>query len=127
MIGALFNQPNYQAARKLLDATMLRHEAIASNLANVETPHYKRVDVAPSFQAQLSQAVAAQDSGLIGAVQPQIVEDPTAVPRSRDGNSVHLEHELTALTQNFVAHTLETQLVTGSLNRLRLAITGRGG
>ena len=53
MIDALFNQPNYQATRKLLDATVLRHEALASNLANLETPGYKRMDVAPVFETEL--------------------------------------------------------------------------
>jgi flagellar basal-body rod protein FlgB len=45
MISALFSQPNYVGAKKMLDATVLRHEAIASNLANIETPNYKRMDV----------------------------------------------------------------------------------
>ena len=62
MIDALFNQPTYVAAKKMLDVTVLRQEAIASNLANLETPNYKRLDVAPSFEAQLSQAVASGDA-----------------------------------------------------------------
>ena len=49
MIQSLFNQSNYVVTKKLLDATVLRHQAIAGNLANVETPNYKRIDVAPSF------------------------------------------------------------------------------
>ena len=39
MIDALFSQSNYLAAKKMLDASVLRHEAIASNLANLETPN----------------------------------------------------------------------------------------
>ena len=58
MIDALFGDSNYVAAKKMLDVNVLRHEAIASNIANVETPNYKRLDVAPSFESQLSQAVA---------------------------------------------------------------------
>jgi len=46
MIDALFADSYYTAAKKMLDVTALRHEAIASNLANVETPGYKRLDVA---------------------------------------------------------------------------------
>ena len=37
MIDALFNQPNFLAAKRLLDATALRHEAITSNLGHLET------------------------------------------------------------------------------------------
>jgi hypothetical protein len=35
MIEALFSQPNYLAAKKMLDAVALCHEAIARNLANL--------------------------------------------------------------------------------------------
>ena len=38
MIESLFSSKNYQASKKLLDAATLRHEALATNLANVETP-----------------------------------------------------------------------------------------
>jgi flagellar basal-body rod protein FlgB len=50
MIEALFNQPDYLAAKKTLDAVALRHEAIASNIANVETPGYRRIDLATHWR-----------------------------------------------------------------------------
>lgn len=125
MIDALFNQTNYVAAKKMLDGTVLRHEAISSNLANLEMPGYKRLDVAPSFSADLSRAVAAQNTTQIASLQPTLAVDATAVAANRDGNTVQLESELLRLNQNTLEHTLETQLLTGSLVRLRLAITGR--
>jgi flagellar basal-body rod protein FlgB len=125
MIDALFNQPNYSAAKKLLDATALRHEAIASNLANLETPHYKRLDLAPSFSAQLQTAIAGGNPASLSELQPSLAVDTTAVGCERDGNTVQLESELLHLQQNTMEHALETQLVAGSLSRLRLAVTGR--
>jgi flagellar basal-body rod protein FlgB len=125
MISALFNQPNYVAAKQMLDATLLRHEAIASNLANLETPGYKRVDISPAFESELRQAVASQDPARIAALTPQLEVDATAVARNRDGNTVQLEQELLKLNQNSLAHAVETQLITGTLVKLRLAITGR--
>ena len=125
MIEALFNQPNYIATKRMMDATALRQEAIASNIANIETPNYKRIDVAPNFQSELRQALASQDAAKIGSMKPQLVEDSTSVSGRRDGNNVQLETELMNLNQNTIAHTLETQLLTASLLRLRLAITGR--
>ena len=125
MIEALFNQPNYVATKKMMDATALRHEAIASNIANIETPNYKRIDVAPSFKDELRAALGGRDPLQIGALKPRIVEDTSAIPLGRDGNTVELETELMNLNQNTLAHTLETQLVTGTLMKLRLAITGR--
>lgn len=125
MIEGLFNQTNYVATKKMLDATALRHEAIASNLANVETPRYKRVDVAPSFAAELQQAVASKDAGRVADMQPQLATDSSATPVRKDGNTVQLESELLKLNQNFLEHQLETQLISGALLKLRLAITGR--
>ena len=93
MIDALFNNANYVAAKKLLDATMLRHEAIASNLANLETPGYRRVDIEPTFNAELKQALATGDASQISALEPKLQVDPNAVAQSRDGNTVNLESE----------------------------------
>ena len=125
MIEALFNQPGYVATKKMMDATALRHEAIASNIANIETPNYKRVDVATSFQDELKAAIGAGETAKVSSLAPSLAEDTTAVAANRDGNTVQLESELLKLNQNTLAHTLETHLVTGTLLKLRLAITGR--
>ena len=106
-------------------ATALRQEAIASNLANLETPGYKRVDVGSNFATELQEAVASKNAGRIAEVQAQIAVDPSAVAQRKDGNTVQLETELLKLNQNFMEHQLETQLVSGALLKLRLAITGR--
>ena len=125
MIDALFGDSNYLAAKKMLDANVLRHEAIASNLANIETPNYKRLDVAPSFESQLSQAVTTQNSEQISSLQPQLTVDGAANAGRSDGNTVQLENEMLKLNQNMVEHSLETQLVSNALLKMRSAITGK--
>jgi flagellar basal-body rod protein FlgB len=126
MIDALFTESGYVAAKKMLDVSLLRHQAIASNLANVETPNYKRLDVSSSFEDQLRQAVAGQNSAEIASLQPSLAVDTTAISGRSDGNTVQLESEMLKLNTNSVENTLETQLVSGSLAKLRLAITGKG-
>jgi flagellar basal-body rod protein FlgB len=125
MIEALFNQPNYLAAKKTLDAVVLRQEAIANNIANLETPGYKRVDLAPSFETELEQACSSGDAQQINSLNPKLAVDTTAVASSRDGNTVHLQSELMKMNENAVTHSLETQLVGGMLQRMQMAITGR--
>jgi len=125
MIDALFNQPGYLGAKRTLDATVKRHEAIAANIANAETPHYKRIDLAPSFRADLQRALASQDSVQLARLRPQLAVDAQALPVNRDGNTVNLEHELVELSQNSLQHAVESQLVSASLLKLRLAITGK--
>ena len=125
MIEALFNQPGYTGAKKMLAAVVLRHQAIATNLANLETPNYRRVDLAPSFQNELRQAVASGNARQMASLNPTLAVDPNAVPSNRDGNTVKLEQELVQLSQNSLEHALEIQLVTSSLLKIRTAITGR--
>ncbi len=125
MIEALFNQPNYLAAKTTLDAVALRQEAIANNLNNLETPGYKRVDLAPDFESQLQQATAARDSNQLASLKPTLATDASAKPSSKDGNTVRLEEELMRMNQNAMVHAVETQMISGTLAKMRLAITGR--
>ncbi|MGH7969623.1 MAG: flagellar basal body rod protein FlgB [Limisphaerales bacterium] len=125
MVDALFNQPEYLGAKKMLDAVALRQEAIASNIANLETPGYKRIDLAPSFQAELQRACAGGDAQQISELQPTLATDANAVSQGLDGNTVSLEKELAQLNQNTLTHSLETQLVTNTLYRLKMAISGK--
>ena len=125
MIEALFNQPNYLAAKKTLDAVALRQEAINNNLANLETPGYKRVDLAPSFDQELEKATASNDPAQISSLSPSLTVDTTSTAGSKDGNTVHLEQELMKMNQNAMTHSLETQMVSGMLAKMRLAINGQ--
>jgi flagellar basal-body rod protein FlgB len=125
MIEALFSQPGYVGAKRMLDTLAVRHEALAANIANAETPHYKRIDLAPSFRDELQHALASNDPARVNAVQPRLAVDATALPLNRDGNTVNLEHELVELGQNTLQHSVETQMVSAALAKLRLAITGK--
>ena len=125
MIDALFNQPNYVAAKRVLDAVALRQEAIASNVANLETPGYKRVDLAPDFQAALDRATSSGNVQKLSTLKPFLAPDETALPNGRDGNSVSLEKEMMMMSQNTLTNALETQLVAGTFAKLRMAITGK--
>ncbi len=125
MIDALFNQPAYLGAKRMLDATVARHDAIAANIANAETPHYKRMDLAPSFRDELQTALSRGDTSGLAALQPKLAVDAQALPVSKDGNTVNLEHEIVELSQNSLQHAVESQLVSSSLLKLRLAITGK--
>jgi flagellar basal-body rod protein FlgB len=125
MIEALFNQPNYLAAKKTLDASELRQQAIASNIANLETPGYKRVDLDPSFETALERASASGDVQSLNSLQPSLAVDSTATASSRDGNNVNLEKEMMLMNQNAMTHSFETQMISGVLSKLRTAINGQ--
>ena len=126
MIDPIFQSDNYQLARKLLDGAVLRHEAIATNIANAETPGFRRVDLAPDFATQLkAQMVAGDFSRNAGAIQPALQEDHSARSVRPDGNSVEIERELMLMNRNAVEHEFLSNMVTSNLKQLRMAITGR--
>src|SRR6185503_16734857 len=125
MIEGLFNTPSYLAAKKTLDAVAVRQEAIANNIANLETPGYKRVDLSSTFRTELDRAVASGDAKQIDSLKPSLAVDTNAVSSSQDGNTVSLENEMMQLNQNSLTHTLETQMVSSMLMRLKMAITGK--
>ena len=127
MIDPIFQTDNYQLARKLLDATVLRHEAVATNIANAETPGFRRVDVAPDFAVQLKARVAAGDfAKTASSIRPQLVEDQTARSVRPDGNTVEIERELVVMNRNAVEYDYLTEIVSNNIKQLKLAITGRG-
>jgi flagellar basal-body rod protein FlgB len=125
MIDALFNNINYVATKRMMDATELRQQAIASNLANVDTPNYKRIDLDASFGNELSRALGSDNVGQVNSLQPKLSLDPSAVTQSRDGNTVNLETELVSLQQNTLSNAVETQVINYNLTHLQMAITGK--
>ncbi|MBK8858609.1 MAG: flagellar basal body rod protein FlgB [Opitutaceae bacterium] len=125
MVDPIFQSDNYQLARKLMDAAVLRQEAISANIANVETPGYRRLDIAPNFLAQLKSRLAAGELGGGDGLQPALAEDSAARVVRPDGNTVEIERELLALNQNAVEHEFLGEIVTRNIKQLKLAITGR--
>ena len=126
MIDPIFQTDNYQLARKLLDAAALRQEAIASNVANADTPGYRRLDVAADFAQQLKASAANGELGnLAPTLQPKLAEDPTARSIRPDGNTVEIERELLAMNRNAVEYDYLSEVVSSNLKQLKLAITGR--
>src|SRR4051794_6064919 len=81
---------------RALSGSALRQEAIASNIANANTPGYKRADV--DFQSAL-QAAWGRGSSAVSAVQPTVGADPNAVVR-QDGSSVDIDVEAAAQARN---------------------------
>ena len=59
-------------------------------------------------------------------LRPTVGMDFKAIAQSLDGNTVQLESELLHLQDNTLAHQMQTQLITGSLQKLRYAISARG-
>jgi flagellar basal-body rod protein FlgB len=128
MIQPVANSLNYQLARKLLDASVLRQEAIATNIANAETPGFRRLDVSSDFASTLRARFSGGNRpnvSEIDSLTPKLVEDPSVRAVRPDGNSVEIESELLEMNRNHVDHEFLTDLVSRDIKQLKMAITGR--
>ena len=123
MIDRLFASPIYEGSKKLLDVSLMRHEALTSNIANIETPGYKRVDIHADFSAAFAEALK---SGTVrGVKMPEVVQDIAARSQRKDGNNVVLDEELMQMGKNVIEYEALTDFVSGSLRQLRVAISGK--
>lgn len=140
---------------KSLDGLSQRHKAIASNLANVDTPNYRRRDV--TFEGALEKAIqanqdqssaksrpASNDEPLamratrpehigmgnlfqtVDQIQPEVVESEDVQFRN-DGNSVDVETEMVQLAKNTERYTAIANLQGRSIKGLKSVIDGGGG
>lgn len=105
---------------QVLDAAAVRHQVIAQNLANVNTPNYHRREVV--FERELEKALDGRDGAV--SIKPKIFES-TGVPERIDGNTVDIDVETNLLEQNHLLMTAATQILTVKLAQMRSAIAGR--
>lgn len=104
---------------QVLDASALRHRVIAQNVANVNTPGYKRLEVA--FKSDLSRAFGPTAASNLGV--PRVIEG--AGPERADGNTVDIDAEMNALGKNSLLYQAATQIIASRVATYRSAITGR--
>jgi len=107
-----------------MDMTVLRQEAIAANLANSNTPGYKRVDIDSDFAASLKDALSGKSNEQIDNLSVNLAIDSLAPKTDATGNTVDIEKEMVLLSENQIQHQLESRMISGRMSRLRLAIKG---
>jgi flagellar basal-body rod protein FlgB len=122
--------------RGALDYHLARHNLLASNLAHIDTPGYRPVDLARensgSFAGALHVALAATEPGHIGAPSGvasayHVVADPGAAAGG-DNNGVDLDREAVKISTNQVRYDALAQLASSELASLSWAANdGKAG
>ncbi len=116
--------------RGALDYHLSRHNLLASNLAHIDTPGYKPVDLERtngSFQGALNVALEATDPSHMassrsvpaGQAVGRIVEDPTAA--GADNNGLDLDREAVKIATNQMRYDIVAQLASSELAGLAWA------
>ena len=106
---------------KLLDATTLRQEVLANNLANVDTPGFVRQDV--RFRETLAAALDSGSKSKIRQTEPEIYNDMIS-PSRPDGNNVSMQLEMGEMMENEMLYQFSTKLIASKYNGIIRAITG---
>jgi len=96
---------------KAADAAWQRNEIIANNIANVDTPNYKRQDI--NFEAQLRRALGASRYETVDAkvadvtsaeLEARVYTDAANFSYRLDGNNVDIDTENVELASNQIKY-----------------------
>lgn len=131
----------FDSLQSALGASQLRQQVYANNIANAQTPGYKRqtVQFESILQSQLAAAGWGGTSGALplavssprdlsaaqtlGVVSPVVVTD-NATGVGNNGNNVNIDAEMSALAQNQIDFGALTQELTDQFQLLKTAILG---
>ncbi|KUO70091.1 MAG: flagellar biosynthesis protein FlgB [Desulfosporosinus sp. BRH_c37] len=126
------NGPVLNVFQKGLEASSMRQQVLSNNVANIDTPNFKRSDV--DFQAVLGAALGEKSGnlamkltspkhipGLAEGSGSGIVTDQTTSMRN-DGNNVDVDHEMANVAENGLYYNSLTRAITSQLGLLRMVI-----
>jgi flagellar basal-body rod protein FlgB len=105
----------------LLDAASLRHQVVAQNMANVNTPGYHALDV--SFEEAFKRSLAQGGETAAAGVSGKVVERKGGAERA-DGNNVDIDAELGRLQKNALLYNAYSQILASRIASMRSAISG---
>jgi flagellar basal-body rod protein FlgB len=99
-----------------------RQGTLANNLANVNTPGFKRSDV--RFEDALANALdsTSRTPGSVGAVRPTTVQDQDTTMRA-DGNNVDVDRENVELAKTHIIYETAMAIEAKKLRQLSSLIT----
>jgi len=118
-----------------LDGLSLRNRVLADNIANADTPNFKRSDV--SFDNVLQAALQKKDAGQITLKRTSslhmsatgmtrdnfVIQDQNTTFRN-DGNNVDIDIEMTKLAENTLHYNALSRSLSSHLSMLKQVIQG---
>ncbi|MCE5300223.1 MAG: flagellar basal body rod protein FlgB [Spirochaetia bacterium] len=141
MLEGILSGNIYQILEKSLNASALQQQMISNNIANVDTPGYKRSEVV--FQSKLEQALNNTEKNYlplmvthkdhiqltqdfsINSIEPEIVTNAETSMRN-DGNNVDIDSEMAHMAENTAMYSSLAELTSMKLGMLKSVITDRG-
>ncbi len=112
------------------DASYLRNKMYANNIANINTPGYKRQDV--SFAAELEEALKHSryrtlddkvSNVRLSRLNGRVYTDAEAFSYRLDGNNVDIDTESASIASNNLLYNGLTQSMTAEFRNLQAVMT----
>jgi flagellar basal-body rod protein FlgB len=131
----ILNNKGFNQLERSLDTATLRQRVIADNVANVDTPYFKRSEV--RFEEFLGQELAVNSFegyrtdprhfrfGRPAQMEPQILKDNKSMINN-NLNNVDIDSEMSLLAKNQLRYNVMIQQVSSEIKKTRTAIQGRG-
>jgi flagellar basal-body rod protein FlgB len=133
---SMIDTPLMLGMERVLDVSAYRHQVIASNLANIDTPGYRTRDVR-EFAGEIEQAMAGGDESqlsgtsfsgpsLTGASFTPVTHRIRGLLERPDGNNVSVERESLLLAQNQLRFEVAVAFLKSEFHSMSSAISGGG-
>ena len=127
---------DFSVLSKALDMRTQRHQALASNIANADTPNYKARDI--DFKSAMQNALAGRaDGGSLamavtagshlagnGAGGPGALQYRTETQSAVDGNTVDMDVERAQFAENAIFYEAGLTFITGRIRTMLSAVQG---
>lgn len=128
MFGSMFNGLN--KIGRGLDASWTKNEVISSNIANIDTPGYKKKKVVfgdllngeISNTGSLTTTNRRHIQGEIKDSTVTISTDMSTTNMRTDENNVNIDVEMSDLSKNQIYYNVLIQRATGEINKLQSVI-----
>lgn len=103
---------------RALSGASLRQSVLANNLANAETPGFRRMDV--DFHDALAQAMGSADSATIESTTFTPQQDPQSM--RADGNGVDVDTESATMAKNGLEYEALVSVAKARIQIIQSAI-----
>ena len=110
------------ALERGMQGASLRQQLLSNNVANVNTPGFKRTDV--DFSSQLATAMQSGSTSDVESMTFQPQTDSATSLRA-DGNNVDMDQEMANLSENAVEYQTMVAVAHARLQMLANVIGGR--
>ena len=120
MFDSVISNPAIARLQAAVRFTSHRHEVIANNNANIQTPGFKAKDLSVG---KFREALTGATADLSEAMKP--VDSPDAGPAKPDGNNVDIDREMTKMSRNALMHNTMVMLLNKQYRSLETALRER--